>query len=116
MYFCRFKVLSMMTCWSGVVEIWMPMCIEFGLEWVLKEYSRGDRNALNPYTMLFFGHWLSAILTVYLPEILGRPPAQTLEDVLVLEMRSHLSVNQIEEFYLSTGKQKEYKREYSERR
>ena len=109
-------MFSVLICWAGVVEIWMPMCIEFGLEWVLKEYRRGDRNALNPYTMLFFGHWLSAILTVYLPEILGRPPAQTLEDVLVLEMRSHLSANQIEEFYLSTSKQKEYKREYAERR
>ena len=111
-------MFSVLTCWAGVVEIWMPMCIEFGLEWVLKEkeQSRGDRNALNPYTMLFFGHWLSAILTVYLPEILGRPPAQTLEDVLVLEMRSHLSANHTEEFYRSTSKQKEYEREYSERR
>ena len=76
-----------MTCWSGIVQIWMPMNIEFGLEYVLKYYGRSDRVLLNPYAILFFGNCVSVILSVYLPEILGRPHARTLDDVMVLKVK-----------------------------
>jgi len=76
-----------MTCWSGIVQIWMPMSIEFGLEYVLKYYGRSDRVLLNPYAILFFGNCVSVILSVYLPEILGRPHARTLDDVMVLKVK-----------------------------
>ena len=32
MFYCRLKVFTVMTCRSGIVQIWMPMYIEFGLE------------------------------------------------------------------------------------
>ena len=108
-------MFSVLTCWSVIVQIWLPMCIEFGLEWVLKEHSRGDRNSLNPYTALFFGHWVSAVLAVYLPEILGRPPVQTLGDLIVLEMRSHLSLNELDRFYPQISKKHKEEYKYSER-
>ena len=76
-----------MTCWSGIVQIWMPMSIEFGLEYVLKYYGRSDRVLLNPYAILFFGNCVSVILSVYLPEILGRPHARTLDDVMILKVK-----------------------------
>ena len=84
---CRLKVFTVMTCWSGIVQIWMPMSIEFGLEYVLKYYGRSDRVLLNPYAILFFGNCVSVILSVYLPEILGRPHARTLDDVMVLKVK-----------------------------
>ena len=86
--YCRLKVFTVMTCWSGIVQIWMPMSIEFGLEYVLKYYGRSDRVLLNPYAILFFGNCVSVILSVYLPEILGRPHARTLDDVMVLKVKS----------------------------
>ena len=85
--YCRLKVFTVMTCWSGIVQIWMPMSIEFGLEYVLKYYGRSDRVLLNPYAILFFGNCVSVILSVYLPEILGRPHARTLDDVMVLKVK-----------------------------
>ena len=88
MFYCRLKVFTVMTCWSGIVQIWMPMSIEFGLEYVLKYYGRSDRVLLNPYAILFFGNCVSVILSVYLPEILGRPHARTLDDVMVLKVKS----------------------------
>ena len=63
------------------------MSIEFGLEYVLKYYGRSDRVLLNPYAILFFGNCVSVILSVYLPEILGRPHARTLDDVMVLKVK-----------------------------
>ena len=87
MFYCRLKVFTVMTCWSGIVQIWMPMSIEFGLEYVLKYYGRSDRVLLNPYAILFFGNCVSVILSVYLPEILGRPHARTLDDVMVLKVK-----------------------------
>ena len=87
MFYCRLKVFTVMTCWSGIVQIWMPMSIEFGLEYVLKYYGRSDRVLLNPYAILFFGNCVSVILSVYLPEILGRPHARTLDDVMILKVK-----------------------------
>ena len=63
------------------------MSIEFGLEYVLKYYGRSDRVLLNPYAILFFGNCVSVILSVYLPEILGRPHARTLDDVMILKVK-----------------------------
>ena len=80
-------MFTVMTCWSGIVQIWMPMSIEFGLEYVLKYYGRSDRVLLNPYAILFFGNCVSVILSVYIPEILGRPHARTLDDVMVLKVK-----------------------------
>ena len=87
LFCCRLKVFTVMTCWSGIVQIWMPMSIEFGLEYVLKYYGRSDRVLLNPYAILFIGNCVSVILSVYLPEILGRPHARTLDDVMVLKVK-----------------------------
>ena len=79
-------MFTVMTCWSGIVQIWMPMSIEFGLEYVLKYYGRSDRVLLNPYAILFFGNCISVIFSVHLPEILGHPHARPLDDIMVLKV------------------------------
>ena len=73
-------MFTVMTCWSGIVQIWMPMSIEFGLEYVLKYYGRSDRVLLNPYAILFFGNSVSVIIS-------GRPHARTLEYVMVFKVK-----------------------------
>ena len=87
-------MFCVLTCWSAIVQIWVPMCIELLLEWVLANHRRDDRIFLNPYTFLFIGNCASVILSSYLPEILGRPMSKTLEDVIVLSEKKHCSNEQ----------------------
>lgn len=84
----------MMSCWGGIVQIWAPSHIEFVLNMIITRHGRKERELVNPYAILFFGNCISAVLSGYLPEIMGRPVAETLEDVIILKMRNHLSLSE----------------------